>query len=253
MKLVIPNNIFATLFVLSIDENEKPEIEINDSALITLNLINSEENKIGLIPTLDLIDNRDLFVSGKLGIGFEGLLSNAYNYFGKNDNLNTIHLTGDITKNEVILNKIIFSERYGIEPEIKLDSSPKFDEAKNYLMVGNKNWEEDRYNKGLSFSEQIAEFLEFPYINFVFASKDEELMKEFNKKYQEINSRILTNLDENLSKISLNKSLNKIVKNEISSIYYDLTNHEIEAIDELFKLIFYHQIIEHLFDVKFVE
>lgn len=121
MKLHIPNNIFATLFVLSIKEKNRPEIRVNPSSLIVSELL-SNETAVGLIPSLDIIDNRELIISAKFGLAFEGLLSNSYlYYFNKNTEVKKILLRGDISKNEVILSKIFFKERYDLQPEILLD------------------------------------------------------------------------------------------------------------------------------------
>ena len=43
--------------------------------------ISNNQNSVGLIPTLDLLSNKDLFISSELGISFDALLSNAYIHF----------------------------------------------------------------------------------------------------------------------------------------------------------------------------
>ena len=35
MKLIIPNNIFTTLILLSIDEKERPEVKVKEASLIS--------------------------------------------------------------------------------------------------------------------------------------------------------------------------------------------------------------------------
>ena len=80
MKLIFPNNIFSTFFILSMEDKFKKNIIVKDSSLLTQEL-NFDEDAVALIPSLDLINQRDLKVSSKLGISFEGLLSNSYVYF----------------------------------------------------------------------------------------------------------------------------------------------------------------------------
>ena len=104
------------------EDKFKKNIIVKDSSLLTQEL-NFDEDAVALIPSLDLINQRDLKVSSKLGISFEGLLSNSYVYFNHtNDEISKIMLRGDISSNDVIMSKIIFQERYHIKPEIILDT-----------------------------------------------------------------------------------------------------------------------------------
>ncbi len=252
MNLIIPNNIFTTLFLLSIDEKDRPDVKIKESALIALELENNE-GSVALIPSLDLIDNRDLFVSTKLGLAFEGSLSNSYlYYFDENSEVSNIQLRGDISKNEVILSKIIFKERYNLAIEFSLDTNQELDEKNNYLITGSENWNNNIYERGISFSEQISDILDFPYMNFLFVSKSEDSIKNFNNQFENISKSVITKLGANLSKIGLSQEVNNFIKREIPSVYYDFTDAELEGLKELLQLAFYHQIIDNIFDVKFV-
>ena len=111
-----------------------------------------------------------------------------------------ILLRGDISKNEVILSKILFKERYNIEPEIALDTNQNINEQNNYLITGSENWNNNLYKKGISFSEQTSDILDFPYINFLFVSKSEDSIKKFNNHYENISKSVITKLETNLSK-----------------------------------------------------
>ncbi len=218
-----------------------------------LNNLNDSNDNIALIPSMDLLKNTDLFVSKKLGLGYDGFLTNSYLYFStKNENIDKLFLKGDVSKNEVILSKIILKERYSIEPEILLDTNENQEADNNYLITGNFNWQKSLYKKGISFDEQIADLLEYPYLNFIFVSHNKELLEEFNNKFYKLNEKINSNLDVILEKIDLSSSLNDYIKQQISSIFYSLTENEIEGLQELFKLAYYHQIIDNIFDIKFV-
>jgi hypothetical protein len=252
MRLIIPNNIFATLFLLSIDESERPEVLVKDSSLIVSELEN-DENSIALIPSLDLIDNRELYISSKLGLAFEGLLSNTYVYYLENNSeISKVFLRGDVSKNEVILSKIIFRERYNIEPEFSLDINQSIDEDKNYLVIGSQNWNNNFYKMGISFSEQISDILEFPYVNFLFASKNENLLKDFNKQFANVTKSIINSLEPNLQKIDLSDEVNNFILKEIPFVYFDFTEAESEGLKELLQLAYYHQIFDDIFNIKFV-
>lgn len=252
MRLIIPNNIFATLFLLSIDESERPEVLVKDSSLIVSELEN-DENSIALIPSLDLIDNRELYVSSKLGLAFEGLLSNTYVYYLENNfEISKVFLRGDVSKNEVILSKIIFRERYNIEPKFTLDINQSIDEDKNYLVTGSQNWNNNFYKMGVSFSEQISDILEFPYVNFLFASKNENLLRDFNKQFADVTKSVINSLEPNLQKIDLSDEVNNFILKEIPFVYFDFTDAESEGLKELLQLAYYHQIFDDIFNIKFV-
>jgi hypothetical protein len=253
MKLIIPNNIFATLFILAMDEAERPGIEVKEASLISSEL-NNNENCIGIIPSFDLITNQDFFVSRKFGIGFESTLSNSYLYFsGENDEISKILLKGDITTNEVILSKIVFKERYNLSPEISIDMNEGFEENNTYLIVGSDNWLDEQCMKGTSFCEQASELIELPYLNFVFASKNEQALKEFNSRFSNMGTKIVSGLSIHLDKIGMSTDINEFIKREIESVYFDLTVREEEGLRELLQIAYFHQIFDNIFDIKFVE
>jgi len=252
MKLIVPNNIFTTLFLMSINKVDRKDIEIKEASLISSE-VSKNESVIGLIPSFDLINNRDLYVSSKLGFGFESFLSNSYIYYSnQSEEISNILLRGDITTNEVILSKIVFQERYNLSVDVALDSEEKMNEMNNYLVVGNENWQNNYYLKGTSFCEHVSEIIDFPYMNFVFVSKNKDLMEEFNSKFSNVNKLVLSGLKNNLDQIGFDSELNDFIKCEIDSIYFDLTQNELDGLKELLQLAYYHKIIDDMFDVKFV-
>jgi hypothetical protein len=253
MKLIIPNNIFTTLFLLSLDKESRPDVEVKEASLISAEL-NENPDYVGIIPSFDLITNQDFYVSSKFGIGFESALSNSYLYYSpENTNVDKILLRGDITTNEVILSKLIFQERYNLQPEISIDMNEGFERNNNYLVVGSDNWLDDQFLSGTSFCEQASELIESPYLNFVFASKSENAIKEFNAKYNNMTNEIVSGLSDNLDEIGLSTELNDFIKKEIESVYFDLTQEEIEGLKEILQLAYFHQIFDDLFEIKFVE
>lgn len=251
MKVIIPNNIFATLLVLSLEDESRPEIEVKEAATIAGELSN-DLGSVGILPSFDLIKNKELFVSANIGICFDGPLSNSYMYFGKNGSLDKLKLRGDISTNEAILSKIVMQERYEISPEVILDSDEKFDEANNLLIAGNNNWIKSLHTRGISFSEQVSELIDHPYQNFLFASTDENSIKELNILFEKSNQKIITNLEKLLLRINLTEDVNNLIREEINSVYFDQTNYENDGLTELLKLSYYHQIIDNMFEVKFV-
>ncbi|KAB2844186.1 MAG: hypothetical protein F9K45_05190, partial [Melioribacteraceae bacterium] len=112
MKVVIPQNIYAAIFAINLPGEIKNNIKVTASSLIA-NEIEKGNSDIGLMPTFDLINHKDFFVSGKAALSFDGILSNTYFYFVPGtEKISEIFLRGDISSNEIILSKILFSERF---------------------------------------------------------------------------------------------------------------------------------------------
>ncbi len=253
MNIIIPNNIFATLFVLTLNsDKEDINILVRDSSLIAKELLNTEQS-IALMPSMDLINNKELFVSKKFGISFESPLSNSYLYFpSESKEIKNILLKGDVSSNEVILSKIIFNERFDLEVNIALDSQKDLDAKKTYHICGNENWQNNLYLKGTSFAEQVLEIINQPYLNYIVASTNQELIKSFNTKFKKLNEKLLTNIDNFLQKMNLENDVTGFVKEEINSVNFDLTEAELEGLQETFHYVYYNKIINDLFDIKFV-
>jgi len=253
MKLILPKNIYSIIFAESLKNYDNVEIIFKEASLIATSL-QENTSAVGLIPSLELSQHKTFFVSNKAGISFDGLLSNSYFYLSKNDNrqLGQISLRGDVSINEVILSKILFKERFSSDVEISLDTKQAVNKEQNTLVVGDENiffWE---YGMGLSFSDQIAEMLDLPYVNFVFASQDKEAIEKFNLLIIEIDAVIEDSLSEIFESIDYPAAVKEHIKNNFSTVYYELTPNETEALEDLFKLLYYHGIITDIFDIKFV-
>ncbi|MDA3859585.1 MAG: hypothetical protein PF445_00010 [Melioribacteraceae bacterium] len=251
MNIIIPQNIYATFFALSLPDSQKEKIMVKESSLIVQEL---EKNKddIGFIPSFDLLRHPEIYISKKIAISFDGLLSNSYLYFmPEQNNLDKILLHGDITSNDLLLTKILFPEQYGVEPEIALDTQAIDFENNNYLIVGIENDIHPITNNGISFSDHVAELIDYPYVNFVLASYNKESLVEFEENLTNLNEQINKNLQEYLGKLKLEAKLNDLIVDNISSVYFDFTKNEKEALDELLKLPYYHGITEDLVEVKF--
>jgi hypothetical protein len=252
MKLILPKNIFTSLFVNHFINTDQNEIKYNESSLIAKEL-ESNTSAVALIPTLDLINNRNLFVSSKAAVIINGALSNSYIYFKEGEKeFERISLRGDVTLNEVLFSRIIFSELYSKEIEVVLDPGQTPDKVKDFIVAGNENFNLWDVEKGISLAEEVSELIDYPYVNFVFASQDRDSIEEFNSLFASIAEK-----HEN-SEIKINDSLNlsdkakSFLEENISSIYFDMTENEITAIKEMIKLIYYHGIIDDIFDIKFV-
>lgn len=251
MKIAFPQNIFSSFISFKLVRNHN--IVFMPSALIIKN-INNDEVDAGIIPSFDLIGNSKIFVSKKFGIAFDGNLSNAYLYFvpGKHE-VKSIYLRGDITKNEVILSKILLKEKYNFEPEFILDSGDLNFEDKNYLISGRENYDYQISQNGISFADHVAEFIEFPYVNFIFASKDSEFIKTIDKELNFIDDSFEKNTDEIFNGTNFNSNLRQVYKDNLNSVYFDMTENENMGLIELLRLPYYHGIIQDIIEPNFVE
>ena len=252
MKLVLPSNIFTGLLANSLEPEAKKDLMFSSSSLITSEIIKCD-NCVGLIPTLDLLKNTELYVSKKHGIAFEGNLCNSYIYFkpGEKD-INEFSLLGDISSLEVILSKILFKEIYNADIKIEILTREQKSQDKNLLIIGDKNFEEERCFSGISFSEEVIESLALPFVNYVFASKDENALEELNKKLENIGSKVYKSVKKYDFGKKISKKTKEYIQTNISSFITDFELNDIDGIDQLLRLPYYHRIVNDIIKVKYV-
>jgi hypothetical protein len=252
MKILSPKNLFASLFLVSIKENFNPEIELKDAAVISSEL-EKNPDAVGIIPSCDLISHRDFYISKKLALSFDGVLSNAYFYFTANQNsFKDLFLIGDVSSNEIILSKILFKERYASDIQLHLETGKINREEKNYLIIGSENFKNNKYSGGLSYSDELSTMIFLPYVNFVFASKSEENIKLINRDWKDIDNHLETNLKNYLEKLSLDPETVNFIADNFNSVYYEMTESELEGLTELLQLPYFHGISDELFELKLV-
>ncbi len=252
MNLIIPQNIFSAIFAFSLPADLKSNIDVKESSLISREL-DRNDNLIGLIPSCDLINHKNFFVSRKTAVSFDGSLSNSYFYFKPEQvKIDKIYLKGDISKNEILLSKILFAERFSSDAEFILDTEPVNFLDRNYIIAGNENLNAAYLDNRISFSDELAELLNAPYVNFVLASKNMELLKEFTSHLEPIDKQVEDNISKILDNISLEGKVAEFITENLSGVYFDMTEIEETSIKELFKLLYYHGFVDDLFDINFV-
>lgn len=251
MNLILPDNIFTRLLATQMQDCN---IIYKNSALITTELEKDEEDSIALIPTMDIIKHQDLFISGMLGMSFEGEISNTYIYFAKGeDEVKDIYLTGDTSALEVIFTKIFFKESFEIDVEIKMAKDPKELEGKNLLVTGDLNFITQTFPYGMSLAGEIVDLLELPFVNYVFASKNKSSLIEFNKKYTAgLEDKIYQSLENDEYDLALPEQSTEFIKQNITSVIYQFGEEDINGIHQLILLPYYHGVIKEIADVKIV-
>ncbi|MCB0744651.1 MAG: hypothetical protein KDC67_12150, partial [Ignavibacteriae bacterium] len=101
-------------------------------------------------------------------------------------------------------------------------------------------------------SEYISDFLEYPYVNYLVASRDEEIINKFHLQNEDFNKTIIEKLSKILEKINLGDEINDFIYSNQFLMDFNFDVDQIEGYNQLIRLLYYHQIIDDLFDVKFV-
>ena len=250
-KFYLPQNIFSRVLLSEIEDKSDFEFEFLPSSLVVKSVLKNEDS-LGLIPTMDLITNKDLFISSEIGISFDALLSNAYLHFKEEqETIEELFLKGDVTSNEVILSKILFKEFYDVEIKTTLLSREIPDFNDNILIVGDENYGKGLFLKGLSFSEEIIELINAPYVNFVLAGSSEQALKKFVKSHKEDFKKVHSNNFNTLFPTFPQSSLDFLSAN-VQHIVFDLEEQDREGINRLLQMPYYHGMIKEIIDVKFV-
>ena len=252
MKIIAPKNIFTSILLSTFSEKNNLEIVFRESALTCRELENNTQS-IALIPTMDLLKHQHLYVSEKLSVSFDGNLSNSYLYFVESEHKpEKIYLRGDVSLNEIILSKILFSEKFSSGVEINLETSMPSTGDKNHIVVGDENFVRWNIEKGISLADEISDMLDLPYVNFVFASPDQDALKAFNKLSNQLDRNIEDQIEIILAKLDYGAEAKSLITNNLGSVYFEMTENETASINELIKLVYYHGIVDDMFDVKFV-
>jgi hypothetical protein len=250
-KLYLPQNIFSRIFLSEIEDKSGIEFEFLPSSLI-VKRISNEKDFVGLIPTMDLISNKELFISSEIGFSFNALLSNSYIHFKEEqETIDELFLRGDVASNEVILSKILFREFYDVEVKTTLLNREVVDFNDNILIIGDENYEKELFLNGLSFAEEVIELINAPYVNFVLAANSEELLKEVNLKFKSsLTKGHIDNFDDLFPDFP--QTTLDFLSVNIQHLVFDFEEQDREGIMGLLQMPYYHGMIKEIIDVKFV-
>ncbi len=252
MKLFFPNNVFSRLTAKNLPDNIRSSVEFLPSPLLTTRLREIPDS-VALIPTMDLIKNGDLFVSKSFGISFEGTLCNSYFFYGSSrKEISTLNLFGDVSAVEVVMCKLLFKELYDSEIELAVITDESKIKAGNTLVVGDKNFGSGIFSEGISFSEEIIETLNLPFVNYVLASGEEAAVKLLNRAFEGIGNKIYDNAEEFLSSENLGRNVSEYIAENISSFIPEFDVQDAEGIEQILRLPYFHGMIDDIVEVKFV-
>lgn len=252
MKIVFPKNIFTSILLAAMPEQLKSSVTFKDAPIISQE-IEKNNADLALMPSLDLIKHPDLLVSSKIALSFDGSLSNTYLYFVPNQNKFTdLYLNGDISSNEIILSKILFNEKYGSDVQIHLDTNKLEKIDKNYLLAGDINLINNRYTNAMSFADEISEMIFLPYVNYVAVSKNREALESFNKALKDMDAIIEDNIGSYLDTSNLTEESRDYIEGNLNSVYFEMTNSEVDGLKELIQMPYFHGIWDDMVDLKLV-
>ncbi|MFO7446094.1 MAG: hypothetical protein R6W90_06980 [Ignavibacteriaceae bacterium] len=251
MRFFFPQNIFTRLISEHLGEELNPDISFRPSSVLSGEL-EKNPDAVGLIPVMDLINHKEFFVSSKYGISFENQLSNSYLYYSPEQReIKDIHLFGDISSQEVILSKLLFKELYDTVVQIHLVADNNISN-KNLIISGDQNFADNKFIKGVSLADEVTESLNLPYVNYIFASNKKEVIEELHSGISGIEERIFNdvegmNIDEKLPELSRD-----YIKSNISSLVVNFDQQDLEGLEQLIRLPYFHAIIESIVEVKYV-
>lgn len=251
MNIIFPKNIYTILIAQLLPDEIKENIKFMPAAVISQQIL-ADENSLGLIPCLDIINHQDLYVSGEFGIAFEGVLGNSWLYFNnKEQKIHDLYLLGDISSTEVILSKILFKETYNTDLNIHLASDENvFD--KNILLIGDLNYKKELYSKGLSFTEAIIELISSPFVNFLYASSNKAQLEILNRALKGVGNKIYDRIEEKQFGSDLSEESMEFISRNVSDLIFDFTEQDNEGINQLLKLPYFYGISPEILDIKFV-
>ncbi len=249
MKIFFPDNVFTRVLLNSLSEDKSKRISFKVSSLLSQSVM-QDEDSIALIPTLDIITHPELHISSSVGISFDASLCNSFIYYMSNkEEIEKLNLAGDISSMDVLLLKILYKEFYNSEPEIKLQTRLPDKLSENYFISGDENFKEGRFEKGISLCEEMIELISAPFVNYLLASKNKKLIKDY--------STVLLNVIDSIDyskeyHYNFNTVSTEFIKRNMGSVIYNFSEQDIIGIKELVQLVYFHGYIKEIVDLKLV-
>ena len=251
MNLILPKNIYSVLIAQHLPEAMRENIRYMPASVIAQQ-VSADENAVGLIPSLDLINHKELYISSQAGIAYEGVLGNSWLYFNdKEQKVNDLFLLGDISSTEVILSKILFKETYNTDINIHLAADKNILD-KNLLLIGDLNYKNELYSRGLSFTEEIIELISTPFVNYLYASVKKENVEILNQSLKGVANKVYDLIEEKQFGSELSDQSMDYISRNVSDLIFEFTDQDNEGINQLLRLPYFYGISPEIFDLKFV-
>jgi hypothetical protein len=248
MNIAIPDNLFTRVFV---EAGALGATRQTTPASRALRSLKSGEADAAMVPPLDLLDDHEgVVVSGKYGVALEADVSNAYLYFDENDEeFDRLRVGGDVAKHDAILASVVFRELYGVAPAIVV--ATEIDEGEGHLLiVGDKNYENDRYLRGQNFGEAVNETLSAPYPLLALAARDEETLELVHDRLGDLNARLDNVAREGEWRADYPDAIVEDFLRDLSLVTFEFAEPHRDALTALTRLPFYHGVVKDVPDFK---
>jgi hypothetical protein len=251
MNILLPHNIFTNALAQALPETLHHTLAYKNASLLGKALAEQEAD-IVLLPVTDLLQHKEFFVSQRRGISFDGPLSNAYFYFApEQQHIHKVLLAGDISGTEVLCAKILLRELYGEEAEISVSANKTEVEDSTLLLIGDLNYENDRFFGGMNMTEEIMDVIDLPFVHYVFAALDEEKLKTFEELTEGIEAKIYEAVEREDWEFRLSPDAKEFFRSNISHVVYEFDEQDKEGIQQILRLPYFHNMVDDLVDVKF--
>jgi hypothetical protein len=252
MKLFFPDNIFSKLYADKLPDEVKNEISFIPSSAIPAQL-KTDPDSAGLITPTDILNSADIFISSKTGISFEGILSNSYMYFlPEQKDIKEISLHGDVSTLEIILSKIFFKENFNTDIQVEILTDLNRSAGKNLLLIGDTNFSTQRFEKGISFAEQMTELLSLPYVNFILASMNKDSVETLNNASAGISQKIYEAVESDKTGTLIPEHAKEFLKENLSYLIYEFDEQDIDDVHQIIRLPYFHGLINDIIEPKFI-
>jgi len=252
MKIFLPDNFIFHIINDSLPVKVSEQVIFKSPSLIS-KAIHETESSVGIIPTFDLLTHKDFFISSKFGVAFEGQLSTTYLYFkSESKKVSEIILSGEISSLEPIIAKILFKELYNSEIALSIEPDIKSLHNQNSMICGDFNFSSGKFMTGISLAEEVTELIALPFVNYLLASKDENLLNSFQNSLIGISDEIYSSVEEDSANLHFTPEVNEFIKSNISSAVFEFEQNDIDGINHLLLLPFYHGMIKEIVELNLV-
>ena len=253
MNILLPHNIYTNLLAQALPETLHHTLGYKNASLLGKSLAEQKAD-IVLLPVTDLLQHREFFISQRRGISFDGPLSNAYFYFApEQQHIHKVILAGDISGTEVLCTKILLRELYNEEAEISISTTKTESSQSTLLLSGDANLENNRFFSGMNMTEEIMDVIDLPFVHYVFASLEEETLKQFETLTEGIESRIYEAVEQEDWEFRLSPDAKEFFRSNMSHVVYEFDEQDKEGIRQILRLPYFHSIADDLVDIKFVD
>ena len=98
----------------------------------------------------------------------------------------------------------------------------------------------------------MVETLSLPFVNYVFASKEKEELENFVKEIKDIDSLVYSRIEKGSFDKKISQASEEYIKTNIASLILKFDEQDVEGINQVLRLPYFHGIVSDIVEVKFV-